>query len=102
MHTGDVAGQLAARIGLAIAPARSCHAELARDVRAHTHHAPESSGLAASSATCPASSTACWEVHRSHRVESPDVARDVEGSRPDACTLCHADRSAAWAADRTA
>ena len=30
----------------------------------------------------------------------PDVARDVEGGRPDACTACHADRGAAWAADR--
>jgi hypothetical protein len=40
------------------------------------------------------------EIHRSHRIESPDVARDVEAGRPDACTSCHADRDAAWAADR--
>ena len=40
------------------------------------------------------------DIHRSHRVEVPDVARDVEGGRPDACTACHADRDAAWAADR--
>ena len=40
------------------------------------------------------------EIHRSHRVESPDVARDVEGGRPNACTACHTDRDAAWAADR--
>jgi hypothetical protein len=39
------------------------------------------------------------EVHRSHRIESPDVARDVEAGRSDACTSCHADRSAPWAAD---
>jgi hypothetical protein len=40
------------------------------------------------------------EIHRSHRVEVPDVARDVEGGRPNACAACHADRDAAWAADR--
>jgi hypothetical protein len=40
------------------------------------------------------------EVHRSHRVESPDVKRDVESGRPNACTVCHLDRSALWAAER--
>jgi hypothetical protein len=39
------------------------------------------------------------DVHRSHRIESPDVARDVEAGRPNACTSCHGDRSAPWAAD---
>jgi hypothetical protein len=40
------------------------------------------------------------DVHRSHRVESPDVKRDVEAGRPNACTLCHLDQSPLWAADR--
>jgi len=40
------------------------------------------------------------EIHRSHRIELPDVGRDVEGGRPNACTACHSDRGAAWAADR--
>jgi hypothetical protein len=31
----------------------------------------------------------------------PDVARDVEAGRPNACALCHADRDAGWIADRT-
>jgi hypothetical protein len=39
-------------------------------------------------------------IHRSHRVESPDVRRDVEAGRPNACTACHADKTALWAADR--
>ena len=99
MHTGDVAGQLAPdRLG--DRACTQCHAELARDVRAHTHHAPESSGSRCVECHMPRIVYGVLEVHRSHRVESPDVARDVEGSRPDACTLCHADRSAAWAADR--
>jgi hypothetical protein len=37
-------------------------------------------------------------VHRSHQIEVPDPARDAETGRPDACTLCHQDRSPGWAA----
>ncbi|MDH5426561.1 MAG: hypothetical protein OEZ57_03625 [Nitrospirota bacterium] len=38
------------------------------------------------------------EIHRSHRIEVPDPARDAESARPNACTNCHSDRSALWAA----
>jgi hypothetical protein len=40
--------------------------------------------------------------HRSHRIENPDPARDAEAGRPNACTLCHLDRSPVWAAARMA
>jgi hypothetical protein len=40
------------------------------------------------------------DIHRSHRIEVPDVARDVEAGRPNACTSCHLDRTAIWAAER--
>jgi len=99
MHAGDVAGQLAPdRLG--DRACTQCHAALARDVRAHTHHAPESSGSRCVECHMPRIVYGVLEIHRSHRVEVPDVARDVEGGRPDACTGCHADRDAAWAADR--
>jgi hypothetical protein len=38
------------------------------------------------------------EIHRSHRIENPDAARDAAAGRPHACTSCHVDRSLAWAA----
>jgi predicted CXXCH cytochrome family protein len=99
MHAGDVAGQLAPdRLG--DRACTQCHAEIAGDVRAHTHHAPASSGSRCVECHMPRIVYGVLEIHRSHRVESPDVARDVEGGRPDACTACHADRGAAWAADR--
>jgi len=99
MHAGDAAGQLAPdRLG--DRACTQCHAELARDVRAHTHHAPASSGSRCVECHMPRIVYGVLEIHRSHRVEVPDVARDVEGGRPDACTACHADRDAAWAADR--
>jgi len=99
MHAGDVAGQLAPdRLG--DRACTQCHAAIARDVGAHTHHAPASSGSRCVECHMPRIVYGVLEIHRSHRVESPDVARDVEGGRPNACTACHVDRDAAWAADR--
>jgi hypothetical protein len=34
----------------------------------------------------------------SHRIEVPEPARQAADQRPDACTLCHVDRTRAWAA----
>jgi predicted CXXCH cytochrome family protein len=99
MHAGNAAGQLAPdRLG--DRACTQCHAAIARDVGSHTHHAPASSGSRCVECHMPRIVYGVLDIHRSHRVEVPDVARDVEGGRPDACTACHADRDAAWAADR--
>jgi len=99
MHAGESAGQLAPdRLG--DRACTQCHAAIGRDVPAHTHHAPASSGSRCVECHMPRIVYGVLDIHRSHRVEVPDVARDVEGGRPDACTACHADRDAAWAADR--
>jgi predicted CXXCH cytochrome family protein len=100
MHAGDAAGQLAPdRLG--DRACTQCHAELARDVRAHTHHAPAVQRIALRRVPHAA--------HRLRRARDSTAATasrcrtsrsDVEGGRPDACTACHADRDAAWAADR--
>jgi len=99
MHRGDPAGQ--------IDPGASgdractqCHEAIARDGTGHTHHPAASSGSRCLACHMPRIVYGVLTVHRSHRVESPDVRRDVEGGRPDACTGCHLDRSALWAADR--
>jgi hypothetical protein len=40
-------------------------------------------------------------VHRSHRIDSPSVPKRAEaGERPNACVLCHVERSLGWVADR--
>ena len=41
-------------------------------------------------------------VHLSHRIESPEPARAARDHRPDACTLCHVDRSRSWAVQASA
>ncbi len=99
MHAGDAAGQIAPDL-LGDQACTQCHAAIARNVGAHSHHAPASSGSRCVECHMPRIVYGVLEIHPSHRVEVPDVARDVEGGRPNACTLCHADRDAAWAADR--
>jgi hypothetical protein len=38
------------------------------------------------------------DTHRSHRIQSPEPARAWRDDMPEACTLCHLDRSVGWAA----
>jgi predicted CXXCH cytochrome family protein len=99
MHGGDVAGQIEPEMRGDRA-CTQCHAAIGANVAAHSHHASESSGSRCLDCHMPRAVYGVLSIHRSHRVESPDVRRDVEGGRPNACTSCHADRDARWAADR--
>jgi hypothetical protein len=36
-------------------------------------------------------------IHLSHRIESPSPQLQAAAGRPDACTLCHVDRTRTWA-----
>lgn len=99
MHSGDVHGQLEPRMRTDAA-CTQCHESIAADVRAHTHHDPVGAGSRCLDCHMPHMVYGVVEIHRSHRIESPDTRRDVEGGRPHACTQCHADRDALWAADQ--
>ncbi len=67
----------------------SCHKMPAN----HTHHAPSSSGSACVACHMPKTSYALRTAIRSHRIDSP-VAN---GAKPNACNLCHLDRTLTWA-----
>ena len=97
MHGGDPKGQLRPdRPGDSMCT--QCHEHIARDVPAHTHHAAGSAGSSCVACHMPKIVYGVLDVHRSHRIDSPDAARDGEAGRPHACTLCHVDRSLPWAA----
>ncbi len=100
MHAGDVAGQLAPdRLG--DRACTQCHAAIARDVGAHTHHAPDVQRLALRRVP-----------HAAHRLRRagdppqpprrgrPTSRATSRAAAPTRAPLCHADRDAAWAADR--
>jgi hypothetical protein len=98
MHVGDSAGQIEPEYRGDRA-CTQCHVQIGANVRAHTHHQPASSGSRCLDCHMPRMVYGILDVHRSHRIESPDVRRDVELGRPNACTTCHLDKSPVWAAD---
>lgn len=95
MHEGDPRGQLRPSAAGDLA-CTGCHGELAGagDARAHSGHRD----VRCADCHMPRVVYGIVDVHRSHRIESPDPAREAASGRPDACTLCHADRSLGWAA----
>jgi hypothetical protein len=76
-----------------------CHAAIGENVPAHTHHASDGAGSMCVACHMPKIVFGVLEVHRSHRIDSPDPARDAAAGRPHACTLCHVDRTLAWTAN---
>lgn len=98
MHSGDVHGMIEPELRGDRA-CTQCHEEIARDVRAHTHHDPAGAGSRCLECHMPRLVYGIVDIHRSHRIESPDVARDVEAGRPNACTSCHTSETALWAAN---
>jgi hypothetical protein len=75
-----------------------CHAELADPARlvAHTHHPAQSSGSRCYNCHMPNTAYGLQKATRSHEISNPTVAESVRAGRPNACNLCHLDRTLAW------
>jgi predicted CXXCH cytochrome family protein len=100
MHEGDPRGQIRARFaGQPDRMCTGCHQALAAGpaLAAHAHHEPAGPGARCVSCHMPRIVYGVLDVHRSHRIEVPDPAREAAARRPDACTGCHVDQTAAWA-----
>ncbi len=96
MHESDPVDQLARGMDGDEA-CLQCHQELRADIQAHTHHRPESSGSRCYDCHMPYTSWGLLKTVRSHTVSNPNVAESLEPTgRPNACNLCHLDRTLAW------
>ena len=73
-----------------------CHATIAPDVSAHSNHADDSPGSRCYNCHMPYTSYGLLKAIRSHTVSSPSVAESIDIGRPNACNLCHLDRTLAW------
>ena len=75
-----------------------CHKqkEFNRDLASHTHHAEQSSGSLCYNCHMPYISYALLTAMRSHRVNSPSAMETVQTGKPNACNLCHLDRTLEW------
>ena len=98
MHTSDPNDQLAARMDGNHA-CTQCHQKISDNLESHTHHKSSSSGSRCYNCHMPHTSYALFKGIRSHRIVSPSTA-NLKSDRPNACNLCHLDRSLKWTADQ--
>jgi predicted CXXCH cytochrome family protein len=75
-----------------------CHMPAKFDVPGHTHHEAGSTGAQCIACHMPAKTYMVVHERRDHsfRVPRPDLSASLD--TPNACTQCHKDRSADWAA----
>lgn len=97
MHGGDPRGMIEPVMRGADA-CRDCHADLVRDGARHARHEPGGTGDDCYACHMPRIAYGLLETHPTHRMQNPDPARAWRHDMPEACTLCHTNRTAAWAA----
>ena len=77
-----------------------CHAEAKYSAVSHTHHQVGSSGASCVNCHMPHTTYGLLKAMRSHSVSSPSVRETTEVLRPNACNLCHLDKTLQWTARR--
>ena len=77
-----------------------CHEPMRDDLTAHTRHGAESSGSRCYNCHMPYTSYGLLKTMRSHTISSPTAGETAELDRPNACNLCHLDKTLDWTADR--
>lgn len=76
----------------------SCHEEYRSQdkLQTHTHHFASSHGSRCYNCHMPNTTYGILKATRSHKVTSPTVEETTKAGRPNACNLCHLDKSLAW------
>jgi hypothetical protein len=67
-------------------------------IEAHTHHRADSAGSSCYNCHMPYTTYGLLKTIRSHRISNPSVTATIETGRPNACNLCHLDKTLAWTA----
>jgi hypothetical protein len=75
-----------------------CHPEIGEDVGGHTRHDTADGGVGCYDCHMARSVYGLLTATRQHQVGSPTVAESVDFGRPNACNMCHLDRTLAWTA----
>jgi hypothetical protein len=65
----------------------------------HSHHRANSSGSSCYNCHMPYTTYGLLKTIRSHQISSPSVQASLATGRPNACNLCHLDKTLAWTAD---
>ncbi len=77
-----------------------CHTDFENRVEAHTHHASGSSGSLCYNCHMPHTTFGLLKAIRSHRIQVPRVMSLSNSDQPNACNLCHLDRTLEWSAEK--
>ena len=80
----------------------SCHLPAKYDSPAHHHHQTASAGATCVGCHMPATTYMVLDPRRDHSLRIPRPDLSVALGTPNACTSCHTQRDARWAAARTA
>jgi predicted CXXCH cytochrome family protein len=99
MHDSDPDDQLA-RGRAGDEACLQCHQALRPRVAEHTHHQPGSEGSRCYNCHMANTTYGLLKATRSHFIERPRAAETLEAGRPNACNLCHLDRTLLWTAER--
>jgi predicted CXXCH cytochrome family protein len=76
-----------------------CHDSYRETIEEHTRHPATSSGSRCYNCHMPHTTYGLLSAIRSHWIDSPSAAVSVATGRPNACNLCHLDRTLDWTAD---
>jgi len=76
-----------------------CHPKFRASLTSHTRHAPTSTGSSCYNCHMPYTSYGLLKAIRSHTISSPSVKESLTTGRPNACNLCHLDKSLGWTSD---
>ena len=75
-----------------------CHSPEKFAAIGHTHHAASSTGSRCMNCHMPHTSYGLLKAARSHTISSPGVTETLTAQRPNACNLCHLDKTLSWTA----
>jgi predicted CXXCH cytochrome family protein len=73
-----------------------CHEDYRSRLTEHTRHQAQSSGSLCYSCHMPHQVFSLLTTHRSHRIQIPEVTNAKDSGKPNACNLCHLDKSLGW------
>ena len=73
-----------------------CHSASGHDTPAHTHHRAGSSGSQCYNCHMPHTTYGLMKAIRSHQITSPTTKESLATGRPNACNLCHLDKTLSW------
>jgi predicted CXXCH cytochrome family protein len=97
MHQSDPADQLKTQMDGNKA-CTQCHdqAKYTSQANRHTFHSADSSGASCMNCHMPHTTYALFSAIRNHQIGSPNVVGSVRDGVPNACNLCHLDKTVAW------